>query len=40
MTSNQRDPEIFDNPDTWAFLEDPERHVFCVSNSTTITGWV
>ena len=35
----RHDPDTFDNPDTWAVLEDPEHHVFCVSNATTITGW-
>jgi hypothetical protein len=33
------DPGSMANPDTWAVLEDPEGHVFCVSSSATISGW-
>lgn len=36
----RHDPDTMENPDTWAVLEDPEAHVFCVSSSATITGWV
>jgi hypothetical protein len=35
----RRDPDALQNPDTWAVMEDPEEHVFCVSSRTTITGW-
>lgn len=35
----RHDPATMKNPDTWAVLEDPEAHVFCVSSSTTISGW-
>lgn len=35
----RQDPTWMQNPDTWAVLEDPEGHVFCVSSSSTITGW-
>ena len=35
----RQDPDSMDNPDTWAVLEDPENHVFCVSSSATLTGW-
>jgi hypothetical protein len=35
----RQDPASFDNPDTWAVLEDPEDHVFCVSSASTLTGW-
>jgi hypothetical protein len=35
----RRDPDTMQNPDTWAVLEDPEAHVFCVSSSATISGW-
>jgi hypothetical protein len=35
----RQDPASMENPDTWAVLEDPEGHVFCVSSSSTITGW-
>ena len=35
----RQDPDTMDNPDTWAVLEDPEEHVFCVSSSSTVTGW-
>jgi Glyoxalase-like domain len=36
----RHDPDTMKNPDTWAVLEDPEAHVFCVSSSATISGWV
>lgn len=35
----RHDPDTMENPDTWAVLEDPEAHVFCVSSSATISGW-
>ena len=35
----RQDPPSMQNPDTWAVLEDPEGHVFCVSSASTITGW-
>jgi Glyoxalase-like domain len=35
----QDDPETYDNPDTWTVLEDLEGNVFCVTSSTTLSGW-
>lgn len=35
----RQDPESMENPDTWAVLEDPEDHVFCVSSASTVSGW-
>lgn len=35
----RQDPGTMTNPDTWAVLEDPEGHVFCVSSTATISGW-
>jgi hypothetical protein len=35
----RHDPNILENPDTWAVMEDPEDHVFCVSSKATISGW-
>ena len=35
----RRDPDTMTNPDTWAVLEDPEGHVFCVSSTATLSGW-
>jgi Glyoxalase-like domain len=35
----QDDPETHDNPDTWTVLEDLEGNVFCVTSSTTLSGW-
>lgn len=35
----QDDLETHDNPDTWTVLEDLEGNVFCVSSSTTMSGW-
>lgn len=36
----RQDPDTLENPDTWAVLEDPESHVFCVSSRKTVSGWV
>ena len=36
----RQDPDSLDHPDTWAVLEDPEAHVFCVSSRETFTGWL
>ena len=33
------DPETHVNPDTWTVLEDLEGNVFCVTSSTTLSGW-
>jgi Glyoxalase-like domain len=33
------DPESHVNPDTWTVLEDLEGNVFCVTSSTTLSGW-
>jgi hypothetical protein len=35
----RQDPAQLENPDTWAVLEDPEGHVFCVTTHATLTGW-
>lgn len=35
----RQDPDTLENPDTFAVLEDPENHMFCVSNSATVTRW-
>jgi hypothetical protein len=35
----RQDPQALENPDTWAVLEDPEGHVFCVTTTSTLTGW-
>jgi Glyoxalase-like domain len=35
----QDDAETYDNPDTWTVLEDLEGNVFCVTSSTTLSGW-
>jgi len=35
----RQDPDSFDNPDTWTVLEDPEGNEFCVTSSSTLTGW-
>ena len=35
----RQDPGDIENPDTFAVMQDPEGHVFCVSSSTTLTGW-
>ena len=35
----QDDPQTLDNPDTWTVLEDLEGNVFCLTSSTTLSGW-
>jgi hypothetical protein len=35
----RQDPDSLANPDTWTVLEDLESNVFCVTSSTTLTGW-
>ena len=35
----QDDPQTHDNPDTWTVLEDLEGNVFCLTSSTTLSGW-
>jgi hypothetical protein len=35
----REDPPPLENPDTWAVMQDPEGHVFCVTSTATITGW-
>ena len=35
----RQDPGDILNPDTFAVMHDPEVHVFCVSSSSTLTGW-
>jgi hypothetical protein len=36
----RQDPDTLENPDTWAVMQDPERHVFCVTSRETLSGWV
>jgi hypothetical protein len=36
----RQDPDTLENPDTWTVLEDVEGNVFCVTSSTTLSGWV
>jgi predicted enzyme related to lactoylglutathione lyase len=35
----RRDPDSFDNPDSWTVLTDPEGNEFCVTSTATLTGW-
>lgn len=35
----RQDPDSFDNPDSWTVLTDPEGNEFCVTSTTTLTGW-
>ena len=35
----RQDPASLDNPDTWTVMRDPEGHEFCVSSTSTLTGW-
>lgn len=35
----RQDPAYFDNPDTWTVMRDPEGNEFCVTSTTTMTGW-
>jgi hypothetical protein len=36
----RHDPETLDNPDTWTVMTDPEGNEFCVTSSSTLSGWV
>jgi Glyoxalase-like domain len=36
----RQDPESLDNPDTWTVLAGPEGNEFCVTSTSTLTGWV
>jgi predicted enzyme related to lactoylglutathione lyase len=35
----RQDPASLENPDRWALMLDPEGNEFCVTSSTTLTGW-
>jgi predicted enzyme related to lactoylglutathione lyase len=35
----REDPDSLDNPDRWTVLLDPEGNEFCVTSTTTLTGW-
>ncbi|MFI6601668.1 VOC family protein [Nonomuraea sp. NPDC050536] len=35
----RQDPAFLDNPDTWTVMRDPEGNEFCVTSTSTMTGW-
>ena len=35
----RQDPASLDNPDTWTVMRDPEGNEFCVTSTSTMTGW-
>ena len=35
----RQDPTSLDNPDTWTVMRDPEGNEFCVTSTSTLTGW-
>jgi hypothetical protein len=35
----RHDPPSLDNPDTWTVMRDPEGNEFCVTSTSTLTGW-
>lgn len=35
----RQDPVSHDNPDTWTVMRDPEGNEFCVTSTSTVTGW-
>ena len=35
----RQDPDTFANPDTWTVMLDPEGNEFCVTSSSTLSGW-
>ena len=39
LVEMRQDPGSLENPDRWAVLEDPEGHVFCVTSTSTLSGW-
>ncbi len=39
LVDMREDPGSMDNPDRWAVMLDPEGNEFCVTSSTTLTGW-
>lgn len=34
----RRDPDYYDNPDTFTVMHNPEGNVFCVTTTATLTG--
>jgi predicted enzyme related to lactoylglutathione lyase len=39
LVAVRQDPDTFDNPDSWTVLTDPEGNEFCVTSTSTLTGW-
>jgi predicted enzyme related to lactoylglutathione lyase len=35
----RHDPPTLGNPDTWTVMRDPEGNEFCVTSTSTLTGW-
>jgi Glyoxalase-like domain len=35
----REDPDSLQNPDRWTVLADPEDNEFCVTSTSTLTGW-
>jgi len=35
----RHDPGCLDHPDTWTVMRDPEGNEFCVTSTSTLTGW-
>jgi glyoxalase superfamily protein len=35
----REDSGSMENPDRWAVMLDPEGNEFCITSSTTLTGW-
>ena len=35
----RQDPDSLQNPDKWTVLADPEGNEFCVTSTSTLTGW-
>ena len=39
VVAHRQDPAVYDNPDTWTVLQDPEGNEFCVARADGVTGW-
>ncbi len=35
----RQDPASLENPDTWTVMRDPEGNEFCITSTSTMTGW-
>jgi hypothetical protein len=35
----RQDAASLDNPDTWTLMRDPEGNEFCLTSTSTLTGW-